>query len=158
VTTEDRSRASTPVPGAIKVARILLRIESAVGIVLGMLLIVGGLIVLSGGSGLPGIVNDPTGDPPIGGWVVGVGVLVAVVAIWGTWTGWSMRHLTRGAFISALLFCGALIVLGLIWISIATSLIPGTITITLNGVILVGLAGPASSRAAFRIAPPGQGT
>jgi hypothetical protein len=153
VTTEDRSWASPPIPGAIKVARILLRIESAVWMILGTLLIIGGLIVLRGGSGLPGIVNDPTGDPPIGGWVVGVGVLVAVMASWGIWTGWSMRHLTRGAFISALLYCGALIVLGLIWISIATSLIPGMITVTLNGVILIGLAGPASSRAAFRVAP-----
>jgi hypothetical protein len=47
----------------------------------------------------------------------------------------------------------AWIVLGLMWISNATSLIPGIITITLNGVILVGLAGLASSRAAFRTAP-----
>jgi hypothetical protein len=153
VTTEDRSCASPTIPGAIKVARILLRIESAVWMILGTLLIVGGLIVLSGGSGLPVIVNAPTDDPPIGGWGLGVGVLVAVIASWGIWTGWSMRHLTRGTFISALLFCGAWIVFGLIWISIATSLIPGMITITLNGVILVGLAGPASSRAAFRVTP-----
>jgi hypothetical protein len=147
------SRGSPPIPGAVKVARLLLRIESAVWMILGTLLIVGGLIVLSGGSGLPGIVNDPTGDPPIGGWVVGLGVLVAVIASWGIWTAWSMRHLTRGALVSALLFCGAWIVLGLIWITIATTVIPGMITITLNGVILVGLVGPSSSRAAFRAAP-----
>lgn len=121
--------------------------------ILGTLLIIGGSIVLSGGSGLPLIVNDPTGDPPIGWWVIGVGVGVAVIASWGIWTGWSMRHLTRGAFVSALLLCGSWIVLGLIWITVATSVIPGMITITLNGIILVGLVGPASSRAAFRAAP-----
>lgn len=148
-----RSSASPPIPGAVRVARFLLRIEGAAWMLLGTLLIVGGLIVLSGGSGLPGIVNDPVGDPPVGGWVVGAGTVIAVIASWGMWPGWSMRRLTRGSYISALVFCGLWIVLGLLWLSIATSPIPGVVTITVNAVILVGLAGPSPSRAAFRGSP-----
>jgi hypothetical protein len=90
----------------------------------GTLLVVGGLVVLSGGSGLPGIVNDPVGDPPIGEWVVGAGTVIALIASWGMWTGWSMRRLTRGPYISALLFCGVWIILGLLRASIATSPVP----------------------------------
>lgn len=61
-----------------------------------------------------------------------------------------MRRLTRGAYVSALLFCGVWIVLGVLWLSIATTPIPGTVTIMLNAVILFGLVAPSSSRAAFR--------
>jgi hypothetical protein len=118
--------------------------------VLGALLVVGGLIVLAGGSGLPGVVNDPAGDPPLGGWVVGAGLLIAVIASWGFWTSWSMRKLTRGARISTLIFCGTWMVLGVIWIRIATTPLPGMVVIAVNAAILVGLVAPSSSRAAFR--------
>jgi hypothetical protein len=118
--------------------------------VLGARLVVGGLIVLAGGSGLPGVVNDPAGDPPLGGWVVGAGLLIAVIASWGFWTSWSMRKLTRGARISTLIFCGTWMVLGVIWIRIATTPLPGMVVIAVNAAILVGLVAPSSSRAAFR--------
>ena len=149
MTSEDRL-SSPSIPGAVRVARLLLRIESAGWMFLGALLTVGGLIVLSGGSGLPGIVDDPVGDPPLGGWVVAAGMVIAVIASWGLWTGWSMRRLSRGAYVSALLFCGVWIVLGLLWVRIASTAIPGTVTIALNAVILVGLAAPPRSRTAFR--------
>ena|ERR1039457_1307557 len=144
-----RSSASRPVRRALRVARLVLWIQSAAWMLLGGLLVVGGLIVLSGGSGLPGIVNDPVGDPPIGGWAIGSGIVITVIASWGIWTGWSMRRLTRGAHISALLFCGVWIVLGVVWVSIATTPIPGMVVITVNAVILVGLVAPPASRAAF---------
>lgn len=144
-----RSSAARPIPVALRVARLLFWIHSAGWTLLGALLVVGGLIALSGGSGLPGIVNDPVGDPPIGGWAVGSGLVITVIAGWGIWTGWSMRRLTTGAYISALLFCGVWIVLGVVWVSIATTPIPGMVVITVNAVILVGLVAPPASRAAF---------
>lgn len=124
--------------------------QSAGWMLVGALLVIGGLIVLSGGSGLPGIVNDPAGDPPLGGWIVGSGLLVAVVASWGIWTGLSMRRLTRRSYICALIFCGIWIVLGAVWVRIATTPIPGIVVIVMNAFILVGLVAPSSSRAAFR--------
>jgi hypothetical protein len=144
-----RSSASRPMPGALRVARLLFWIQSAAWMLLGALLVVGGLIVLSGGSGLPGIVNDPVGDPPIGGWAIGSGIVITVIASWGIGTGWSMRRLTRGAYISALLFCGVWIVLGVVWMSIATTPIPGIVVITVNVVILVVFVAPPASRTAF---------
>jgi hypothetical protein len=149
---EEGPLSSPPVPLAVRAARFLLRIESAGWLLLGTLAIVGGLILLRGGSGLPGIVHssDPGFGPPIGRLTIGVGVGTTVIASWGLWTGWSMRRLTRGAYVSALLFCGVWIVLGVLWLSIATTPIPGTVTIMLNAVILFGLVAPSSSRAAFR--------
>lgn len=111
--------------------------------VLGALLVVGGLIVLAGGSGIPGVVNDPAGDPPLGGWIVGTGLLVAVIASWGLWTAWSMRRSTRGARISALIYCGTWMVLGVIWLRIATTPIPGIVVIVVNAAILAGLVAPS---------------
>ncbi len=117
---------------------------------LGVLLVVGGLVVLSGGTGLPGIVNDPAGDPPIGGWVVGAGLLIALIACWGVWTARAMRRLTGGAYISALLFCGLWVVLGVVWVRIASTPLPGMVDIVVNAVILGGLVASSASRAAFR--------
>ncbi len=117
---------------------------------LGTLLVVGGLIVLSGGTGLPGIVNDPAGDPPISGWVVGAGLLIVVIACWGVWTAWSMRRLTRRGYISALLFCGLWVVLGVVWVRIASTPLPGLVVTVVNAVILGGLVASSASRAAFR--------
>jgi len=152
VISEDASLSPPPIPGAVRIARILLGVENAAWLLLGTLLIVGGVIVLSGGIGIPGIVHidDPGFAPGIGQLTLGAGAVIAVMAAWGLWTGWSMRRLTRGAYISALLFCAVWIVLGLVWVSIATTPIPGAVTITLNAVILVGLGAPSSSRAAFR--------
>ena len=107
----DRTRAA-PFPRGVAIARLLLGIESAWWLLLGTLLVVGGLIVLRGGSGLPGIVNDPPGDPPIGGWVVGVGIVIATMGGWGLWTVGSRWLLTRTMFISALLFCVVWIAIG----------------------------------------------
>lgn len=141
-----------PIPGAVRVARLLLWIESLTWLLLGTLLLVGGVIVLSGGIGIPGIVHidDPGFAPGIGRLTLGAGMVVAVMASWGIFTGWSMQRLTKRTYGSALLFCGVWIVLGFVWISIATTPIPGTATIALNTVILVGLVAPSSSRAAFR--------
>jgi hypothetical protein len=150
VTSDRRTRRPSPLPRGVAIARLLLSIESAWWLVVSTLLIVGGLIVLSGGSGLPGIVNDPAGDPPIGGWAVGVGIVAALTAGWGLWTGWSMRRLTRGISISALVYCVVWIVVGLLLVRIATTPIPGIVAVTVNAVIFVGLLAPSSSRATFR--------
>jgi hypothetical protein len=151
VTSDDGSLSQPAIPGAVRVARLLLWMESLGWLLLGTLLIVGGVIVLSGGIGIPGIVHidDPGFAPNIGTLTLGLGMVISVMASWGIWTGWSMRRLTRGAYISALLFCGVWIVLGLVWVTVATTPIPGAVTITLNGVILVALVAPSSSRAAL---------
>lgn len=143
-------RKTAPIPLVVRVSRALLLTESLVWMLLGPLLIVGGAIVLRGASGLPRLVNDPVGDPPIGGWVVAVGIVIAGIASWGASTGWSMRRRTRGAYVSALLFVGVWIVLGLVWIVIASSPLPGLITATVSSVILVGLAAPSSFRSRLR--------
>ena len=152
VASEERPLSSSPIPGAVRIARFLLRIESVGWLFLGTLLIVGGLIVLRGGSGLPGVVHndDPGFAPGIGRLTISLGLVIAAIAGWGIWTGWWLRRLTKGAYISALLFCAVWIVLGLVWVTIATTAIPGMVTVTVNAVILVGLAAPSSSRAAFR--------
>jgi uncharacterized membrane protein len=144
--------SSPPIPGAVRAARVLLRIESAVWLVFGTLLIIGGVIVLGGGSGVPGIVNndDPGFAPSIGRLALGLGVVMAVTGCWGVWTDRSMRWPARGNYLSALLFCAVWIIVGLVWVVIATTPIPGLVAITLNAVILVSLAVPSSSRAAFR--------
>jgi hypothetical protein len=151
VTSEDGELSQPPIPGAVRVARLLLWIESLGWLLLGTLLIVGGVIVLSGGIGIPGIVHidDPGFAPGIGTLTLGAGMVIAAMAGWGLWTGWSMRQPTRGAYISALLFCAVWIVIGLVWVTVATTPIPGAITITLNGVILVALVTPSASRAAL---------
>ncbi len=145
----DRPRAA-PIPRGVAIARLLLGIESVWWLLLGTLLVVGGLIVLRGGSGLPGIVNDPPGDPPIGGWVVGVGIVIAMMGGWGLWTVGSRWLLTRTMFISALLFCVVWIAIGVLFVRIATTPIPGTVTVTVNAVIFIALVSPSSSRATFR--------
>lgn len=145
----DRTRAA-PFPRGVAIARLLLGIESAWWLLLGTLLVVGGLIVLRGGSGLPGIVNDPPGDPPIGGWVVGVGIVIATMGGWGLWTVGSRWLLTRTMFISALLFCVVWIAIGVLFVRIATTPIPGIVTVTVNAVIFIALVSPSSSRATFR--------
>jgi hypothetical protein len=149
VRSAERSASPRPLPGALRVARLLFWIQSSVWMLLGVLLVVGGLNVLTGGNGLPGIVNDPVGDPPIGGWAVGSGIVITVIASWGIWTGWSMRRPTRAAYISALVFCGVWTVLGMVWVTIATTPIPGGVVMAMNAVILVGLVAPSSSRVAF---------
>ncbi len=145
----DRTRAA-PFPRGVAIARLLLGIESAWWLLLGTLLVVGGLIVLRGGSGLPGIVNDPPGDPPIGGWVVEVGIVIATMGGWGLWTVGSRWLLTRTMFISALLFCVVWIAIGVLFVRIATTPIPGIVTVTVNAVIFIALVSPSSSRATFR--------
>lgn len=145
----DRTRAA-PFPRGVAIARLLLGIESAWWLLLGTLLVVGGLIVLRGGSGLPGIVNDPPGDPPIGGWVVGVGIVIATMGGWGLWTVGSRWLLTRTTFISALLFCVVWIAIEVLFVRIATTPIPGIVTVTVNAVIFIALVSPSSSRATFR--------
>lgn len=148
--TSDRIKRASPLPRGVAIARLLLSIESASWLLLGTLLVVGGLIVLSGGSGLPGIVNDPAGEPPIGGWAVGLGIVIAMIGGWGLWTAWSMRRLTRTVSISALVFCVVWIAIGALWVRIATTPTPGIVTVTLNAAIFIGLVAPLSSRAGFR--------
>ncbi len=143
MTSENRSQASTPSPDAVRVARVLLWIESVAWMLIGILLVMGGLIVLSGGSGLAGVVSDPVGDPRIGGWVVGTGIVIGVIAIWGVGTVWAMRRQTRAPYTSALLFSGVWIVLGIFWIVIGSTPIPGVLTIAVNLVILFGARGAA---------------
>jgi hypothetical protein len=136
----------------VRVARFLLLIESGAWLLLGTLVIVSSLLLLSGASGdTVGVITNV--EPGFGaiGWIfLGLGVVLAVIASWGIWAWWSMRRLTRGAYVSALLFGAAWIVLGLVWVRFATTPIPGMVTITVNALILVGLAGTPSSRAAFR--------
>jgi len=143
--TSDRPKRREPsVPRGVAIALVLLSIESAGWMLLGTLLVVGGVIVLCGGSGLPGIVNDP-----IGGWVVGVGIVIAMIGGWGLLTGWSMRQPSRSISISVLLFCGAWIAVGVLLVRIATTPIPGIVTITVNAVVFIALLAPSSSRATF---------
>ena len=111
---------------------------------IGILLVMGGLIVLSGGSGLAGVVERPgwrssnrrmgrrhghrdRGDRDLGR-RDGVG---------------AMRRQTRAPYTSASLFSGVWIVLGIFWIVIGSTPIPGVLTIAVNLVILLGARGAA---------------
>ena len=150
MTSDPRTRRPHPFPRGVAIARSLLLIESSWWLLLGILLVVGGVIVVRGGSGLPGIVDDPAGDPRIGGWVVGLGVVIVMLGSWGLWTAWSMRRLTRTTSVSALLYCVVWIALGALWVRMATTPIPGITTVTVNAVIFIGMVAPSSSRAALR--------
>ncbi|MFZ0995293.1 MAG: hypothetical protein WAO09_04850 [Candidatus Dormiibacterota bacterium] len=140
------------IPGAVRAARFLLLLESGVWLLLSTVVILSSLLLLSGASGdsVGVITNVEPGMGPVGWIILGVGLVLAVIAGWGIWSWRSMRRLTRGAYISAVLFGAAWICLGLVWVRYATTPIPGMAIITVNAVMLVGLAGPSSSRAAFR--------
>jgi hypothetical protein len=49
-----------------------------------------------------------------------------------------------------LLFCLVWIAVGLLLVRIATTPIPGIVTVGVNAAIFIGLVAPSSSRAAFR--------
>lgn len=144
--------SSPAIPGAVRVARFLLLIESGAWLLLGTSVIVSSLFLLSGASGdtVGVIAKVEPGFRAIGWIFLGLGVVLVVIASWGIWSWLSMRRLTRGPYISALLFGAAWICLGLVWVRFATTPIPGMVTITVNVVMLFGLAGPSSSRGAFR--------
>jgi hypothetical protein len=127
-----------------QLARILLWIESAVWAVLGVLLIAGGFIVLGGGTGVPGVINvgEPGFGPGIGAWAVGVGVVGVVIGGAGMWIGLALHRRARIARAAALSFCGVWIVLGVVWIAVATTPIPGLVTLVVNGVIVLGFVLP----------------
>ena len=141
-----------PIPGAVRAARVLLLIESGAWLLLGTVVMVSSLLLLSGASGdTVGVITSV--EPGFGriGWIfLGLGVVIAVIASWGIWSWRSMRRLTRGAYMSALLYGAAWICLGLVWVRFATSPIPGIVIITVNAMLIFGLTGPSSSRAAFR--------
>jgi|BarGraIncu00222A_1022003.scaffolds.fasta_scaffold27928_3 hypothetical protein len=122
------------------VARVLLWVESVVWSLLGALLIVGGLVVLGGGTGVPGVVNvdEPGFGRGIGAWAAGLGVAVLAMGVWGLWIGTSLRRHQRSGRIGALAFCALWIAFGVVWITVATTPIPGAVTTIVNGVILVG--------------------
>jgi hypothetical protein len=121
-------------------ARVLLWVESVVWSLLGALLIVGGLVVLGGGTGVPGVVNvdEPGFGRGIGAWAAGLGVAVLAMGVWGLWIGSALRRHQRSGRISALVFCVLWITFGVVWITVATTPIPGAVTTIVNGVILVG--------------------
>ena len=132
-------------------ARGLLWAESAAWTILGALLVAGGLVVLSGGTGLPGVVNvDESGfGHGIGLWAVAVGIGLLVMGGWGIWSSVTLRRSDRAARVSALAYCGVWAVLGAVWIVVATTPIPGAVTVIVNLLILVGcltwLWAPAAS-------------
>jgi len=123
-----------------RLARALLWAESAAWTILGALLVAGGLVVLSGGTGLPGVVNvDESGfGHGIGVWAVAVGIGVLVMAGWGIWSSVALRRSDRAARVSALVYCAVWIVLGAVWIVVATTPIPGAVTVIVNVLILIG--------------------
>lgn len=123
-----------------RLARALLWAESVTWTVLGVLLVAGGLVVLSGGTGLPGVVNvdDPGFGHGIGLWSVAVGTGVVLMGGWGIWSSVALRRSERAARVSALVYCAVWTLLGAVWIVVATTPIPGAVTVIANLVILVG--------------------
>ena len=121
-------------------ARVLLWVESVVWSLLGALLIVGGLVVLGGGTGVPGVVNvgEPGFGRGIGAWAAGLGIAVLGMGVWGLWLGSALWRRLRSGRIGALVFCVVWITFGVVWITVATTPIPGAVTMIVNGVILVG--------------------
>ena len=146
---------SSPIPGGLGVARALIRLESAGWLILGSALLVSGVMVLRGGGGVPGVIR--LGDPgyawAIGRLAVGVGAVLLALGIWGLWTSWSRRVATRAGYLSALLYSAVGLGLALWWIRLATTPIPGVVTLTINLAIWVGLVGSRSSRATIRRVP-----
>jgi hypothetical protein len=132
----------------LRIARGLLWIETAIWVVLGVLLIIAALIVLGGGGGIAGImhVDAPGFAPGLSAWALGIGITAVTVAAWGLWTALALRRRTRRALIGARIYCCVWIVVGLIWIGIATTPVPGTVTLVVNAVMLVGFAVPGSAR------------
>ena len=147
--------SSAPIPGALGVARALVRLESAGWLILGSLLLVSGLMVLQGGGGVPGVIRleDPGYASAIGRLAVGVGVVLLALASWGLWTGWSNRLVTRAGYLSALLYSAVWLGLALLWIRLATTPIPGVVALIINLAILAGVVGSPSFRDAIRLAP-----
>lgn len=135
-----------------QLARALLWIESSAWVLLGALLIAGGLIVLRGGTGIPGVVNvdEPGFGSVIAGWAVGAGAAMLGAGAWGIWTARAVRRRAGVARSNALAFCCLWIILGLVWIVVATTPIPGAVTIVVNALILSGFIGRSPSPDARR--------
>jgi hypothetical protein len=135
-----------------QVARVLLWIESSAWVLLGALLIAGGLIVLRGGTGLPGVINvdEPGFGNVIASCAVGAGAAMLGAGVWGIWTSRAVRRGAAAARTNALAFCCLWIILGLVWIVVATTPIPGAVTIIINALILSGFIGRSPSPATRR--------
>jgi hypothetical protein len=135
--------------------RVLLGVESVVWSLLGALLIVGGLVVLGGGTGVPGVVNvDERGfGRGIGAWAAGLGIAVLAMGVWGLRLGSAQRRHQRSGRLGALVFCVVWITFGVVWIAVATTPIPGAVTIIVNGVILAELVMGRRARAGSGLIP-----
>ncbi|MFI5285720.1 MAG: hypothetical protein ACHQ4F_05325 [Candidatus Dormibacteria bacterium] len=135
-----------------QLARVLLWIEGSAWVLLGALLIAGSLIVLHGGTGLPGVVNvdEPGFGSVIAGWAVGAGTAMLGAGVWGIWTARAVHRGAGAARINALSFCCLWIILGFVWIIVATTPIPGAVTIIINALILSGFIGRSPSPATRR--------
>ncbi|MHB8395510.1 MAG: hypothetical protein ACYDC5_13685 [Candidatus Dormibacteria bacterium] len=138
--------------GSVRVASRFLLVYSAAWLALGVVLVVGGLNLLNGGTGLLGLVSsdEPGFAPAISSLPIGLGVLVLLTATWGLWAARAMRRLSKGGYISALLLSAGGFVVGVAWATIATTPIPGVITCLANGSLLLGLAVPAAVREEFK--------
>jgi hypothetical protein len=135
-----------------QLARVLLWIESSAWVLLGALLIAGGLVVLRGGTGLPGFISveEPGFGSVVAGWAVGAGGAIVGAGFWGIWTARAVHRGAAAARTNALAFCCLWIILGLVWIVVATTPIPGAVTIVVNALILSGFIWRSPSPATRR--------
>lgn len=133
----------------------LIRLESAGWLILGSALLVSGVMVIQGGGGVPGVIRleDQGYAWAIGRLAVGVGAVLLALGTWGLWTSWSKRVATRPGYLSALIYSAVGLGLALWWIRLATTPIPGVVTLTINLAIWLGLVGSRSSRATIRRVP-----
>ncbi|MGA8015890.1 MAG: hypothetical protein WCB85_08245 [Candidatus Dormiibacterota bacterium] len=163
-----------PVPGSVTLGRVLLIIESVLWLLLGLLAGLGGALWFAGVRALNLQQYGTAGNgvrlaaDAIGGVLIGFGVVVAVLAILGIWSGAAMGRLTGGPRVTGIVLACLGIVIGLFGAiggsqtftdttsgsTIRGNPIFGLVLIVLNLIIVWALGFAGSARAAFRRLPP----
>lgn len=163
-----------PVPGSVTLGRVLLIIESVLWLLLGLLAGVGGALWFAGVRALNLQQYGTAGNgvrlaaDAIGGVLIGFGVVVAVLAILGIWSGAAMGRLTGGPRVTGIVLACLGIVIGIFGAIGGSQTVTNTSTgstlrgnpifelvlIVLNLIIVWAIGFAGSARAAFRRLPP----
>ncbi|HYA01312.1 MAG TPA: DUF3824 domain-containing protein [Candidatus Binatia bacterium] len=156
-----------PVPGSVTLGRVLLILESALWLLLGVLACIGGAVVLAGASNInlnqiPGLANANLTLSALGGIMLGAGIVLLLLSILGIWSGAAMGRLTGGPRVTGIVLASLGVLVGISDTAGAlaqnrptSTLITGIVILVVNVLIIWAIGFSGSARRAFH-AVPGQ--